>query len=132
MQTTSYCTKSEIFEIRQRATFLCHAYQLALNNMNNWTWHQCCIESCTRLLNSLGLNQASFYKTIANRSQVFGKFEGFPHPNPYVQCGKRPPPRLLEVFLDGKDQIIAYGVENLARLTIEMVHDHIICTIVPR
>ena len=64
---------------------------------------------------------------------MFRKFEGFPRrPNPYVQCGKRPLPRLLEVFPDAKDQIIAYGVENLAGLTIERVHDHIICKVIPR
>jgi len=38
----NYCTKAEIFEIRQRATFLCVAYQLALKHMNQWTWHDCC------------------------------------------------------------------------------------------
>jgi hypothetical protein len=55
----NYCTKAEIFEIRHRATFLCHAYQLALANMNKWRWHRCCDETC-RLLNGLGMNQASF------------------------------------------------------------------------
>jgi hypothetical protein len=31
----NFCTKAEIFEIRQRAIFLCCAYQLALTK---WTW----------------------------------------------------------------------------------------------
>jgi hypothetical protein len=127
----NYCTKAEIFEIRQRATFLCHAYQLALANMNKWTWHRCCDETC-RLSNGLGMNQASFYKTVAMSNQVFRKFECFQHPNPYVQCGKRPLPRLLEVFPDAKDQIIAFGITNLAMLTIEKVHNHIICRVIPR
>jgi hypothetical protein len=38
----NFCTKAEIFEIRQRAIFLCRAYQLALKHMNNWTWYKCC------------------------------------------------------------------------------------------
>ena len=126
-----FCTKAEIFEIRQRALFLCCSYQLALTKMNDWTWHDCCKEACNRL-NSLGLVQATFYKTIANWNKVFRKFECFPHPNPYVQCGKRPMPRLLEVFPDAKDQIIAYGIKNLATLTIESVHDFILSTVLPR
>ena len=63
---------------------------------------------------------------------VFRKFECFPHPNPYVQCGKRPLPRLLEIFPDAKDQIVAYGVKNLATLTIEGLHDFIVSTVIPR
>jgi hypothetical protein len=126
----NFCTKAEIFEIRQRAIFLCCAYQLALTKMNDWTWHDCCKEACNRL-NSLGLVQATFFKTIANWNKVFRKFECFPHPNPYVQCGKRPMPRLLEVFPNAKDQIIAFGIKNLATLTIESVHDFILSTVLP-
>ncbi len=61
----SYCTKLEIFEIRQRSTFLCCAYQLALTNMNKQTWHDCC-KMAWKFLNSHGLGQATFFKTIAN------------------------------------------------------------------
>jgi hypothetical protein len=127
----NYCTKIEIFEIRQRSTFLCLAYQLALTNMNRWTWHECCKEAC-KTLNSLGMKQATFYKTVAQWNIVFRKFKSFPHPNPYVQCGKRPLPRLLEIYPDAKDQIVSFGVKNLAKLTIESVHDFIVTTVIPR
>ena len=60
----NFCTKAEIAGMRQRSTFLCCAFQLALENMNQWTWQDCCREACKRL-NSLGMNQATFYKTIA-------------------------------------------------------------------
>ena len=63
---------------------------------------------------------------------VFRKFECFLHPNPYVQCGKRPLLRLLEIFPDAKDQIVAFGVTNLATLTIEAVHDFTVSTVIPR
>jgi hypothetical protein len=98
--------------------------------MNDWTWHNCCKEACNRL-NSLGLVLATFFKTIANWNKVFRKFECFPHPNPYVQCGKRPMPRLLEVFPNAKDQIIALRIKNLATLTVESVHDFILSTVLP-
>jgi hypothetical protein len=41
-------------------------------------------------------------------------------------------PRLLEVYPDAKDQIIAYGIKNLATLTIESFHDFILSTVLPR
>jgi hypothetical protein len=123
----NFCTKSEVFEIRQRATFLCCAYQLALKHMNQWTWHDCCKEAC-KCLNSFGMNQATFFKTLAQWNIVFRTFECFPHPNPYVQSGKRPLPRLLEIFPDAKDQIVAFGIKNLATLTIEGVQDFIVTT----
>ena len=114
-----------------KGNFLCHAYQLAITNMNTWTWHRCCNEAC-RLLNNLGLNQALFYNTVAIWNQVFRKFECFSYPNPYFQCGKRPLPRLLEVFPDAKDQIVAFGIKNLAMPTIERVLDHMIRKDIPR
>ena len=127
----NYCTKVDIFEIRQRSTFLCCAYKMALTNMNRVTWHDCCKRAC-RVLNSLGLKQATFFKTVANWNKIFRKCECFPHLNPYVQCGKRPLPKLLELHPDAKDQIASYGIKNLATLTIESVHDFIISTVVPR
>ena len=53
---------------------------------------------------------------------MFRRFECFLHPNLYVQCGKRPLPQLLEVYPDAKDQIVSFGIKNLATLTIESVH----------
>ncbi|KAI2489704.1 hypothetical protein MHU86_24871 [Fragilaria crotonensis] len=127
----NFCSKVEIFEIRQRATFLCCAYQIALTDMNERTWHDCCRQAC-KFLNSLGLRQATFFKTVANWNKLFRQFDGFPHPNPYVQCGKRPLPRLLELFPDAKDQIVSFGIKNLATLTIESVHDFLVTSVIPR
>ena len=81
------CSKTEIYEIRQRSLFLALAYQVALQNMNKWTWHKCCQDAC-ETLNALGLNQATFYKTVAQWNIVFRKLEFFLHPNLYVPCGK--------------------------------------------
>ena len=78
------------------------------------------------------MNQATFYKTISEWHGVYRTLEAFPHPNPYVQCGKRPLPKLLEIFPDAKEQIVAYSVKNLATLTIEGVHDFIVSTVIPR
>jgi hypothetical protein len=108
--TENYCTKTEIFEIRQRLMFLCLAYQLALANMNTWTWHKYCKEAF-KTLNRLGLNQATFYKTVAEWNTIFRQCKSFPHSNPYVQCGKRPLPGLLEIYPDAKDQIVSFEIK---------------------
>jgi hypothetical protein len=41
-------------------------------------------------------------------------------------------PRLLEIFPDARDEIVGYGVNNLATLTIEDVHDFIVTSVIPR
>ena len=127
----NFCTKAEIFEIRQCVTFLCRAYQLAILRMNQWTWYKCCQEACNEL-NALGMLQARSYKTVAAWNMTYRQVEGFPHPNPYIQCGKRPLPRLLEVFPDAKDQIVSFALKNLAKLTIEDVRDFILSKVIPR
>ena len=123
--------KAEIFEICQRDMFLCMAYQLALRHMNQWTWQDCCMESYLRL-NDLCMQQATFYRTLAKWNIIYHKLENSPHPNAYVQCGKRPLPQLLERIPDAKDQIVAFGVKSLATLTIEGVLDLIVSTVFPR
>ena len=83
-------------------------------------------------MNSLGMMQGTCYKTVAGWNKTFRLYECFPHPNTYVQCRKRPLPRILEVCPDAKDQIITYATKNLARLTIEGVHNFIASTVLPR
>ena len=99
--------------------------------MNEWTWCKCCQEVCD-VLNRLGMSQATCYKTVAAWNMTYGQFDGFPDPNPYVLCRKRPLPRLLEVFPDAKDQIVSYAIKNLVKLSIEGVHDFIVSGAIPR
>jgi hypothetical protein len=40
--------------------------------------------------------------------------------------------QLLEAFPDAKDQIVTFGVRNLATLTIESVRNSIINAVIPR
>ena len=83
-------------------------------------------------LNDLCMQQATFYRTLAKWNIIYHKLENSPHPNAYVQCGKRPLPQLLERIPDAKDQIVAFGVKSLATLTIEGVLDLIVSTVFPR
>jgi hypothetical protein len=101
--------------------------------MNDWLWHDCCKEAC-KLLNMFGMKQATFYKVIAKWNiLVFRKFKAFPHPNLYIQCVKRPLPRLLKVHLCAKEQIVAFSINHLSHLSIEAVyHQFIHSVIIPR
>ena len=83
-------------------------------------------------LNALGMLQARSYKTVAAWNMTYRQVEGFPHPNPYIQCGEQPLPRLLEIFPDAKDQNVSFALKNLAKLTIEGVHDFILSKVIPR
>jgi hypothetical protein len=78
------------------------------------------------------MQQATFYRTIAKWDIIYRKLECFPHPNAYVQCGKQLLPRLLEIFPDAKEQIVAFGVRKLATLTTESVYDFIVSTVIQR
>ena len=91
---------------------------MALSHKNQWAWYKCCQEACNQL-NSLGMMQATCYKTVAAWNMTYRHCKGFPHPDPYVQCGKRPLPRLLELFPDAKDEIVSFAIKNLAKLMIE-------------
>lgn len=82
------CTEKDIFEIRQRSEFLCCAYQLAVENMNGWTWSNCCKEAL-KILNPVGLTKAKNHATVLHWNQAFGLSENFPLPNPRVQCDKK-------------------------------------------
>ena len=110
----NFCTKAEIFKIRQRATFLRRAYQLVLSKMNEWTRDKRCQQACDKL-NALGMVQATCYTTLASWNMLYQQFAGFPHPNPYVQCGKRPLPQLLEVFPDADQIIVSFCSEESSK-----------------
>ena len=117
-----FCSKTDIFIVRQRSAILCSAYQLALDHMNDWTWRDCCTEACKQM-NRVGFKQATHYKTVADWNIAFRRGDNFPHPNPRVQCGKVPLPRLFEKFPEAKDSIVAFAVKNLTTLTLESLHE---------
>lgn len=115
------CSPSEIFAVRGRSMMLCLAYQLAILNMNTWTWMECCNEACLRL-NPLGIQQATNKRTICDWNKIFRRNNTFPHPNHAVRCGKQPLPLLFEKYPVAMDEIIQFGVKNLTTLSLESVH----------
>ena len=78
LKTLSWDEMMRIFAQRPRylrsgslaTILLCCAYQLVLTKMNDWTRQDCCKEAWNDS-NSLGLVQATFFKTAANCNMVF-------------------------------------------------------------
>jgi hypothetical protein len=62
-------------------------------------------------MNRVGFKQATQFKTVADWNIAFRRGDSFPHPNPRVQCGKVPLPRLFEKFPEAKDSIVAFAVK---------------------
>ena len=115
------CSGFDIFAIRGRSLTLCLAYQIALVNMNVWTWEECCTEACQQL-NRLGMEQATHHRTVQDWNNEFRTRGNFSHPNHSVRCGKRPMPPLFVKYPKAMDDIIAFGLKNLTTLTVEVVH----------
>jgi hypothetical protein len=92
------------------------AYQLALKNEPIDFWHDCCKVACS-CLNDLGIQQATFYRTVADWNMIYRKLECSLYPNAYVQCGKRPLLQLLlEKFPEAKEQILTVSaITNVRR-----------------
>lgn len=81
------CSQHNIFKLRQRSALLCSAYLLALEHMNQWTWHECCKEACSKL-NQVGLTQTTSHQTLAQWNMAFRQLERFPNPQLQFRSGK--------------------------------------------
>ena len=125
------CTPSDVFAVRGRSTILCLAYQLAIQNMNQWTWEQCFTQACSQL-NSLGIQQATHHRTVQDWNGIFRHHGRFPHPNHAVRCGKQPLPLLFEKYPVAMNEIIQFGVNSLTTLTVESVHGFCHDTLIPK
>jgi hypothetical protein len=125
------CSRSDIFAIRGRSTILCLAYQLAILNMNKWTWEQCCTHACTQL-NPLGIVQATHNRAVQDWNGIFRQHESFPHPNYAVRCGKQPLPLLFEKYPKAMDAIMQFGVKNLTTLSVESTQAFCHDTLIPQ
>jgi hypothetical protein len=125
------CSKRDIFSLKGRSMILCFAYRLAVDNMNEWTWEQCCIEACSQL-NKIGIVQATHHRTVQDWNVEFRKDSAFLHPNNIVRCGKRPQPLLFLKYPQVKQEITSFGLKNLTTLTVELVYSYCLETLFPR
>ena len=111
------CSGHEIFSIRGRSMTLCLAYQIAIEHMNKWTWKECCTEACKQL-NQLGIKQATCPRTVELWNLELRNDGKFSRNN---RCGKHLLPPLFAKYPKAMEDIIAFGVENLETLSLEVL-----------
>ena len=118
------CTSKDIIKIRQQSMVLCQSYIYAVNNMNNWTWQNCC-EKAIQELKPLGIYPTKSFDTVRSWNVLFRKKNIFPHPNLLAEIGRPVDPRPFQMIPTAKAELLSFIYSNLADLTLEMVHDHI-------
>jgi hypothetical protein len=74
------CSQLDIFALCGQSMILCLAYQLAMQNLNKWTWEQCCTHACSQL-NPLGIEHATHNCTVQDWNGLFRQSRSFPQPN---------------------------------------------------
>ena len=73
------CDLTTIHNIVQRCMYLISAYQHALDNMNAWTWNQCCV-AAVHELDSFGYVVGRSPRTIERWNCQFRSTGHFPNP----------------------------------------------------
>lgn len=86
------------------ATFLCHAYPLALRYMNKWTWHKCCQEACNDL-NCLGMMDGACYKAAGCQlAHNVLTVSVLPTPKSVCPVCIQAPPGAKPIMINGQDE----------------------------
>jgi len=126
------CMPNQVYEIRQRCAILRAVYIFAKEQMGNHiSWDSCCSQSCLQL-NKYGLEQTTDSQVVQRWNIAFRSKECFKHPNPHVVHGKVPELLIFEAFLSIKCHICKFCLHDLANLTIEKVHDHVLSKSIPK
>ena len=106
--------------IRQKCLILTLALQLALEQMNGWTWTMCC-EAAIKVATRMGVS------ITRNADTVKKWYHHFQSKRKFIV----PTPPLLELNPDICSAIKRYACSNLNILTIELLAEYIHHTIIP-
>ena len=90
--------------------------------VKNWS---IVIQEALRRLCDCGIKATMNEKTIRRWHQWFRKHESFPHPNPYVQMGKKVLPKLFESYPKVTKMIHQFASNNLHILSSESLALHV-------
>jgi hypothetical protein len=125
-------TPNQALQLSHKCTYLRMAYTLALDKMptGNATWGACCREAVVQMKH-MGLTTIVNERSIQNWNVHFKKAEVFPHPNLFVESGKKPTPLLFVHYPRYQKEIEQWCLENLEILSCERLANHIRATILP-
>ena len=124
-------TTQQLQSLTITCTALRACYYSALNFLpkeKNWS------RVITKSLNSLcklGINATMNEKTIRRWHQWFRHHDSFPHPNHYVQMGKKVLPKLFEAYPEVEKLIHRFASQNLEMLSSDSLAVHVRDVIIP-
>ena len=120
----------------QSLTVICTAlrasYYSALNHLavdQNWST---VIQKALQRLCELGIKATMNEKTIRRWHQWFRKHNKFPHPNHYVQMGKKVLPKVFETYPKIEKLIHKFASKNMQMLSSESLALHVKDEILPQ
>ena len=120
-------SKFEKHHIRQKSQLLCMSLNLALENMNKWTWNQCCREAIERA-KKMGVTIVENPKTIEKWYRNFREKRKFCIP---LKAKHNLPP-FLELNPDVCSAIKEYACSKLSTLSVEMMSEYIHNVVLPK
>ena len=124
-------TTQQVQSLTVMCTALRASYYFALNHMaieKNWS---AVIKKALQRLCECGIKATMNEKTIRRWHQWFRRNETFPHPNHYVQMGKKVMPKLFEAFPKAKNMIKKFASENLQVLSSDALALHVKDEVIP-
>ena len=113
--------------IHQKSQLLCISLHLALENMNKWTWNQCCREAI-EMAKKMGVTATKNPKTIEKWYRNFREKRKFCVP---LKAKHNLPP-FLELNPDVFRAMKEYATSNLATLSVEMMSEYIHHVVLPQ
>ena len=120
-------------KILTKARMLRRAYQLALQTMEaGATWGSCCDTVIAEFRHTnANLSVLRNSRTLQEWNIQFRTREGFPHPSPYVERGKRPCPFLFEIFPEALKTFQDWASKRLEELSCELAAGYIRAQLIP-
>lgn len=118
------------FQIAQRSRYLVAALENALLKMPELSWDECCQKSIEQVNASEGVNFITSSRTVRNWHTNFRSdsctFDGLIN-----KAHKMRMPKFLEENPEQKTLIVKYALDNLNKLTMQLMHEYIHNTLLP-
>jgi hypothetical protein len=117
----------DMYVIRQKCAVMSLSLQLALENMNKWTWMQCC-KCAVVVADRMGLKLTKCPDTVGKWYQAFREKRKIIMP---VKKKNNLPP-ILELNPDVCSAIKTHALANLGTLSVEMMSEYLHNIIIPQ
>ena len=124
-------TTQQLQNLTNQCIILRACYYSCINDMSTVKSWETIIEQTLDKLSNLGFSIPTNARTVMRWNRLFRKNNSFPHPNPYIQMGKKVKPTLFEVYPEAEEMIHQYASKNLDNLSLESLALHTRETTIP-